>query len=267
MPCVVALLAGCTASADEGGGSPEAVAPNSSGGGGFVVRHEPPAGADRGDASFLRDRKLLERSSATLNAFIDPGRRVTVVARSCEGEGSGYDPESRRIEICYDDVARERALFRHAGYRPADEEVAAVLVETFFHEAGHAVIDVLDLSFTDRAEEDAADQFAALMLLRQGGDGERSLRFAAKEYELTAAEEEADAESDDADGDDGDRDEHSPARLRAANHLCHLHGSAPGRSRDVVGSTLSRSRAAGCGTEWARVRGAWTERLAPLLRR
>uniref|UniRef100_UPI002F91356B DUF4344 domain-containing metallopeptidase n=1 Tax=Streptomyces melanogenes TaxID=67326 RepID=UPI002F91356B len=221
---------------------------------GLSVRYEPPAAPDRANAAFLRGHRVLEQASAEVDAFGRAGG-VEVVGRSCGGEGSAYDPGARRIEICYDDVAQERELFEGAGVRPADEEVAAVLAETFFHEAGHALVDLLGLDLDDRTEEDAADQFAALMLIRRGAAGERQLRVAAREYELSAAVGDA--------GGEEVRDEHSSDLVRATNHLCSLYGADPTRNTDLVGTKLlSRERASRCGAEWRGVRETWQKRLA-----
>ncbi|MFI1105040.1 DUF4344 domain-containing metallopeptidase [Streptomyces melanogenes] len=221
---------------------------------GFSVRYEAPSAPDRANAAFLRGRRVLEQASAEANAVGRAGA-VAVVALSCAGEGSAYDPGARRIEICYDDVAQERELFEDARVRPADDEVAAVLAETFFHEAGHALLDRLGLDLGDRAEEDAADQFAALMLIRRGEAGERQLRVAAREYELSAAAGAA--------GEEETRDEHSSDLVRAAHHLCYLYGADPTRHTDLVGSKLlSRERAGRCGEEWRGMRAAWQKRLA-----
>ncbi|MFK8912288.1 DUF4344 domain-containing metallopeptidase, partial [Streptomyces sp. YS-3] len=218
---------------------------------------------DRPDAAFLRGRGVLERATADVASLVPAARldrAVEAVARSCAGEGSAYDPEARRIEICYDDVAQERALFAAAGVRPADDEAAAVLTETYFHEAGHALADVLGLDLGDRAEEDAADEFAALMLIRRGAPGERELRTAAREYELSAAAGEGDPSS----GAEA-RDEHPSDRERAARHLCLLHGAAPARTTDLAGTELlPRERAGRCGEEWRTVRETWQKRLASL---
>ncbi|MFI1176870.1 DUF4344 domain-containing metallopeptidase [Streptomyces melanogenes] len=225
---------------------------------GFSVRYEPPAAPDQANAAFLRGRRVLEQGSADVDAFGRAGA-VAVVGRSCGGEGSAYDPEVRRIEICYDDVAQERELFEGAGVRPADDEVAAVLAETFFHEAGHAFVDLLDLDLADRAEEDAADQFAALMLIRRGSAGERQLRVAAREYELSAAAGDAGSAGEE----ERVRDEHSSDLVRATNHLCYLYGADPTRNTDLVGTKLlSRERASRCGEQWRGMREAWQKRLA-----
>ncbi|MFI6001667.1 DUF4344 domain-containing metallopeptidase [Streptomyces sp. NPDC051366] len=230
--CVSVLLAsaGCDA-------RPEA-APR-----GFVPRYEEPAPADAAHARFLRERRLPERTADALNAYLDLPYEVTVLARSCAGEGSGYDPDTRRIELCYDDLTEERELVT------TDEEVADVMTETLYHEAGHALVDALDLpAGGDRAEEDAADRFAALMLIREGPDGERGLRTAAEAYARTPPDPGA------------DRDEHAPPAARAAAHLCLLHGAAPERHPDLA------DRTRGCTPTWPQARDAWTHDLRPLLR-
>lgn len=210
---------------------------------GFAVRYEDPAPADADAAALLRARGPAERAVAALNAYLDLPDRVTVLARSCAGEGTGYDPETRRIELCYEDVAEERELLTDEG------AVADVITETVHHEAGHALVDALDLPFAStRAEEDAVDRFAALMLIREGPEGERALRAAAEEYLLVAA---AGPEDD---------PEHAPPADRAAAHLCLLYGASPTRHPDLA------SRTQGCTPDWPTTRTTWTRALAPLLR-
>ncbi|WP_283460890.1 DUF4344 domain-containing metallopeptidase [Streptomyces sp. G-G2] len=219
---------------------------------GFTVRYAPPAAPDRAEAARLRAAGAAEAAAARLNEFLDLPHEVSVVARSCAGEGSGYDPGTRRVELCYDDAVDDRALFERAGERPADEAVTAVWTETVFHEAGHALVDALDLPTDGRDEEDAADRFAAVMLLRQGEPGERALRLAAREYELAAAS---------ATGPHGDdQDEHAPDAVRAATHLCHLYGAAPAHHPDLA------PRFPDCAATWTATRTGWLADLAPLLR-
>ncbi|MBT2408059.1 MULTISPECIES: DUF4344 domain-containing metallopeptidase [unclassified Streptomyces] len=220
---------------------------------GFAVRYEDPDPADAADARLLRDRQVAETATEALNAYLSLPRQVTVLARSCAGEGSGYDPGTREIELCYDDLAEQRELFESAGHHPADEEAAAVLTETVYHEAGHALIDALHLPVDgDRAEEDAADGFAALMLIRQGPTGERTLRTAAQAYDLAAATDPDPAP---------DADEHAPPAARAAAHLCRLHTASPTRHPDLAPRTHA------CTPTWPQTRDPWTRDLAPFLRR
>ncbi|MEJ8642732.1 DUF4344 domain-containing metallopeptidase [Streptomyces sp. MS1.HAVA.3] len=190
---------------------------------GFVLRYEKPTAADTQNSRFLKDRALAEPTLAELNAYIDLPHRVTVVARSCEGEGTGYDPGQHRIELCYDDLTEERELFERAGAGHADEQLAEIVRETLHHEAGHALIDALDLPVRDqgRAEEEAADRFAQLMLLRGHPEGEETLLTAAHAYDLAAA---ADPEPD-------PEDEHPPNTTRAESHRCAVYGAAPPATR------------------------------------
>ncbi|MFD8895409.1 DUF4344 domain-containing metallopeptidase [Streptomyces sp. NPDC059566] len=220
--------------------------------GGFVTRYEEPAAADRDSAGFLKQRRIAELVTADLNAHLDVPHRITVLARSCEGEGSGYDPATRRIELCYDDLTEDRKLFEDADHRPADEALAEVVRETLHHEAGHALVDALNLPVRDRgrAEEDAADRFAQFMLLRTP-EGGATLLTAARAYDLAAA----------ADPTPDPDDEHAPDAARAESHRCAVYGHAP----DAHPSLATAARA-DCPATWTRTRTTWTADLTPLLR-
>ncbi|WP_327315077.1 DUF4344 domain-containing metallopeptidase [Streptomyces sp. NBC_01235] len=234
-----------------------------------AARYEEPTRSDREAAAFLRERKLVEEAAAAVADLVTVDRAIPLVVLSCDGAGSSYDPEARRTEICYDEVSETRDLFQRAGRPRADDEVAAVLLETLFHETAHALIDALDLPVTGR-EEDFADQFAALMLLRKGAVGERQLRAAADAWRLFAATtEDADGNAEHEDDDEGEGEgEHSPDRERAVNEFCYVYGSAPGRHRDLVSpDALPAGRAKGCVGEWATVRGTWLTALGPALTR
>ncbi|MFJ1729905.1 DUF4344 domain-containing metallopeptidase [Streptomyces sp. NPDC088254] len=148
-------------------------------------------------------------------------------------------------------------MFGRARRQDPDDAVAAVLQETVFHETAHAVVDALDVRTTGR-EEDFADRFAALMLLRQGAADERRLRAAGAWNLLAATAENADGDTE---------DEHSPDRERAVSAFCHLYGSAPGRPQDLVRpDVLPLARARGCAEERAAVRDTWLKTLGPALR-
>ncbi|OKK20832.1 hypothetical protein AMK16_10470 [Streptomyces sp. CB00455] len=258
---------------------------------GFVPRLGTPAAADRYGARLLEQRRLVQKAAEDLNAYVVLPYRVTVLARSCAGEGTGYDPATRTIELCYDDLAQDRDLFTRghplapdappdaspggapeapgapsagSAARTGDEvadqiadqvadQVAEVVRETLYHEAGHALAEVRHLRFDDdRAEEDAADRFARLMLLREGPEGEHALLTAARAYDLAAA---ADPAPD-------PTDEHAPDAVRAESHRCAVYGAAPARHPDLA--TPSRAT---CPTAWPPARDTWTHALDPLLRR
>ncbi|WP_405449110.1 DUF4344 domain-containing metallopeptidase [Streptomyces erythrochromogenes] len=203
-------------------------------------------------AALLERHRITETVAADLNTYLDLPHRIEVTTRSCGG--SGYDTDTRRIELCYDDLTEDRELFEHAGDMSTDEPVAAVARETLYHEAGHALIDTLGLPMPDaRAEEDAADRFAQLMLLRDGRpEGEQALLTAARAYDLAAA----------AHPDADPEDEHAPDAARAESHRCAIYGAAPPRHPNLA--TPLRTD---CPHTWTTTRDTWTRDLGAALRR
>ncbi|MEU7728619.1 DUF4344 domain-containing metallopeptidase [Streptomyces sp. NPDC040724] len=234
-------------------------------GDGFTLRYEEPAAGDRAAYRFLRNRAVADSVLADLNGRLALPYGITVLARSCSGEGTGYDPAARRIELCYDDLAEERALFERAGSPIPDEQLAEVVRETLHHEAGHALVHALDLPDEGaRAEEDAADDFARLMLLRGGPEGEETLLTAARAYDLAAADDPAPPPEVpmDLEGLEKAEDEHAPPAARAEAHRCAVQAEAPARH-----PALATPARAACAAAWAGARDAWTRDLAPILRR
>ncbi|MET7650581.1 MULTISPECIES: DUF4344 domain-containing metallopeptidase [unclassified Streptomyces] len=244
IPLIVALTAACQTDTPDRPGPAEAS---------FTIRYDRPSGPDADDAAFLRERKLPEGAVRSVTALVKLIPPVAMVVRSCAGEGSSYDPNTRRVEICYDEISETRELYRDSGERLFDDTLSAVMLETLFHESAHAVIDVLDLEVSGR-EEDFADQFAALVLLRQGVEGERRLLAAAQAWRLAAIAYDP--------VDDGQEDEHSTDRQRAVNHYCYVYGAAPATHRNLIGAhALTARRARGCPREWERAQAAWTNAL------
>jgi Putative metallopeptidase len=94
----------------------------------------------------------------------------------CDGEANAwYDPDDRMITICYEYVEEAQRLapkrVTSAGVTPEDAVVGPV-IETFLHEAAHALFDVFKIPILGR-EEDAADQVAAYILVQLGDEAAR----------------------------------------------------------------------------------------------
>jgi len=120
--------------------------------------------------AWLKNVELLEMEMAFLNETFRLPYDVEIVAQECNEVNAFYDPESKQIVMCYelvDDVFDMYYYFY--GEEPSfdmDEMQTYsydVLNFIFFHEVGHALIDVYQLPITG-LEENVADQFAALML-------------------------------------------------------------------------------------------------------
>ena len=119
--------------------------------------------------AWLKNVELLEVEIAFLNETFRLPYDVEIVAQECNEANAFYDFESKQIVMCYELVD---AVFEDYYYYGEDEnfDVDAsatysynVLDFIFFHEVGHALIDVYQLPITG-LEENVADQFASLML-------------------------------------------------------------------------------------------------------
>jgi hypothetical protein len=144
-----------------------------------------------------------------------------------------------------------------------DEEVAskavAALVFTFYHELGHALVDIYDLPVTGK-EEDAVDQLATVMLLEtwEGEDSELAILSSAEWFDLDASEDEDEPNM---------ADEHSLDQQRYYNLVCWIYGSDTDYFSDVVDDwQLPPARAERCASEYARMSTSWDALLAPHLR-
>ncbi|MBT2384915.1 DUF4344 domain-containing metallopeptidase [Streptomyces sp. ISL-11] len=249
------LAAGACVALATACGSPRSQAAASPTSGGLSVRYEAPARGGADERAFLRDRGLAERVAKDLNGSLRLPERVEVVGRSCEVDGvPEYDEETRRISLCYSFVAEVRGMFERDRPRDAAERTAGVITETLYHEAGHALVDTLDLEPTGSAE-DVADQFAAYRLIPRGPTGRAAVLAAADNYAQYARE----TAPEDVDL----TDEHPPDAARAAGYRCYLHGAAPKASEGLVdGRLLTKERAEGCEREYEELRRGWDRLLA-----
>ncbi|NVK80980.1 DUF4344 domain-containing metallopeptidase [Streptomyces morookaense] len=222
--------------------------------GGVSVSYKAPApgGSAADERGFLRTRALPERVAADLNGALRLPERIRIVNRSCTGDDDypEYDPDTRRIVLCYEYVGRVRSAFQEAGASDPDARTAGVVTESLYHEAAHALVDTLELDI-DGSEEDAADRFAAYRMIPQGAEGRAGLLAAADNYAWEAREDTDSSDEDETEDEDG----HAPDAVRAANYRCYLHGSA---APAPVGE-----RARQCEDEYRTLQHDWDELLAP----
>lgn len=140
---------------------------------------------------------------------------------------------------------------------PQDEGAAdfvrSNVIATFYHELGHALIDVLALPVLGR-EEDAADTLSAL-LIHQGWQEEAAagLTYATANAFLGYA-----AEAEAAGYEMPFWDEHSLDMQRYYNLICLYYGAEPElREQDAIELGLPADRAARCPDEYALAADSW----------
>ena len=237
-PLLLALLASAT---------PAAAAPPEAGRTGQVkVRYEKPKNpAHQRAYDRLSERKFLETFAEVLGTVRLP-RPLTLRLAGCDGtDNAWYDPDEHQVTFCYELVASiEKAAGGAAAHGISREDATeGPVVFLMLHESAHALFDLLRVPILGR-EEDAADQVAAVILLRSGeGIARRVLAGTAWMYKHDASAYTPD-ESDFA-------DVHGLDVQRYYNVLCLAYGSDPkGFSGLVEKGYLPKERAEGCAEEF-----------------
>lgn len=149
----------------------------------------------------------------------------------------------------------------HQQRRADIEFVTGNLLFAFLHEMGHAHIQEQGLPVLGR-EEDAADTFATLRLLKLGANiTHNALVAAAKGWFLAAARDEK----------EGTRvpfyDEHGLDRQRAYNIICLMVGSDPDAFGDLADQAkMPQDRQASCAGDYSNAVWSWEKVLRPHVR-
>ena len=218
----------------------------------------------------FKDTALFEETVKALNETLALPADVTVTLRECGEVNAFYEPDSRRISMCYELVGAFTEMFLADAETEEEAEAAGVSVAgatlfIFFHEAGHALIDLYDLPITGK-EEDAVDQLATLILLEAGEDGENAALDGASSF-LSEEEEEEGSEDEEGFDDLAFWDEHSLDEQRFYNIVCWLYGKDPaGYAYLVQDETLPEARAESCPGEYGRMSKAWETLLEPYVK-
>jgi hypothetical protein len=207
-----------------------------------------------------RERRLLEQFAEVFSILRLP-RTLTLAVAGCDGTSNAwYEPTDTTITFCYEYLADIKQLASSKPHPnvPLQDVRDGPVVFVMLHESGHAVFDLLKVPIFGR-EEDAADSFAAVTLLRLGKDiALRMLRGAAWAYgqEATAR---APDESDFS-------DVHGLDSQRYFNILCLAYGADPATfAAAMEHGRLPKERAEGCADEYRQAAYAMKKLVAPSL--
>jgi len=207
----------------------------------------------------LKEARALEKIRELLSPLRLP-QRLLLQTQGCDGiSNAWYDGES--VTVCYEYLDE---LWKNApekttptGIEPIDT-LAGPVADVFFHEAGHAVFDILQIPLFGR-EEDAADQFSTYLMLRFEKDEARRLILgSAYQYKgdlsaptVTIAQQKF-------------ADEHGTPAQRFYNLLCMAYGSDTKLFADVVEKGfLPKDRAEGCENEYGQAVFAFEKLIVP----
>jgi hypothetical protein len=229
---------------------------------------EPKNPAHRHIYETMKEKRVLE----SFQEFLSPIRlpvRITLKLEGCDGVANATFWDSA-IKVCYEyiEYLRGQAPKAQKWGLTADDSMIALVVDVFLHEAGHAVLEDLDIPFFGR-EEDAADYFASYLLLQFSkadarrlvlgtsflGDTESMERHtSASEREMRAMKMQMVA------------DPHSLPGQRYFNRLCMAYGADPVLFADAISvGGLPENRAKHCRYEYQTNAHAFQTLVAPYI--
>ena len=207
----------------------------------------------------MQERRILETAGALLGAFRLP-RELTLEVRGCNGRETAWYDDGRAV-FCYEYV---ELIQRHSpkvatpgGVARGDAIVGAVL-DTILHEAGHGVIDLLEIPVLGR-EEDAADFFSIYLMLQFPPEDARRL-IQGIAFEMGS---EARADFSEKPRPQMYAGPHAMNAQRHYNVLCLSYGANPALFGDALPAGLPPWRARYCGDEWSLLKRSFDKVVLP----
>jgi uncharacterized protein YbdZ (MbtH family) len=203
---------------------------------------------------------LFEVTVQQINDTIALPSDLQVQFQECGTVNAFYDAEKQRILMCYELLGFFQKSFRDAYEDKSAAEAAALDASlfVFHHELGHALVHLLDLPITGK-EEDAVDDLATLVLVREWEGGDLSALNAADSFYMIGEEQEKKADGIEALPYYG---EHSLGKQRYYQIACTVYGSDPETHAGLVPDVLPKERAARCPSEYEQKARSWDTLLA-----
>ena len=209
----------------------------------------------------LKERQVLEKFKQFLSPLRLP-RTLRLKLAGCDGDSNAWY-EDDTVTMCYEYIDEQLKNAPKETTSAGVTRAYAIIgptVEVFLHEVGHAVFDYLKVPLFGR-EEDAADQFAAYLLLQFAKDDARRLIAGVAYAYHTEASVPSTKKNPFA-------DEHGLPAQRFYNVLCTAYGADPKLFADLVANKyLPEERAEGCEGEYEQIKRAMTKLIWPYIDR
>jgi hypothetical protein len=232
---------------------------SSAGNSGFIVTYNDSTNAAHEQfRSALQGNHVFETVAEGLNKTIRLPTQVDIEVVDCNTINAFYDPNTKRIIVCYELLDYFLEVFKPNAKSDDDlgNAVVGATLFSFYHEAGHGLIHILDLPAVGR-EEDSVDQLATLTLIAMGDEGVQMALSGAYWFQL---------QSQQANHDTPFWDEHAFDGQRFYNIVCLIYGSAPDKyGQFVTSGVLPADRAQRCPGEYEKINKAWQKLLQPYL--
>ena len=214
---------------------------------------------------WTKNTQYFEFQIEYLNSLFRLPQDVEIILIECDEVNAFYDPLTRQIIMCYEfiDSVYEDFFSYYADTVTEDElDIMALDVVdfVFYHEVGHALVDVYLLPITG-LEENALDQFAAFfMLTTENGDGYegivgQDILYNVGTWFFIQTEKQYDYLF---------WDVHNLDIQRYYNISCYAYGQHPEYNQDLIDDGwLPEERAINCEYEYAVLEDSWNRILSP----
>lgn len=227
---------------------------------GFKVTYNPSKNSVHEEfRKIFQQNRVFEEVAEGLNKTVRLPAAVDINTVDCNTINAFYDPNTKRIIVCYELVSYFLGVFKPTAKNDTElgTAVMGALIFSFFHESGHGLIHILDLPAVGR-EEDAVDQLATLILIAAGDEGVSMALSGAHWFQLQSK------------GSNNDKlpfwDEHAFDGQRFYNIMCLIYGSNPRKYGSFVSEgVLPKDRAVRCPEEFAKIHKGWEKLLQPHL--
>ena len=140
----------------------------------YITYEENPNSAYDGDdtsINYLKNNQILEMEVEFLNDVLLLPHDVEILNKECGEINAYYSYDKKQIVLCYEYIDYVFELYH---YYDGDLDYItnygySIILNTFYHEIGHALIDIYDIPISG-LEENVVDQFSAYMLSLTIGD-------------------------------------------------------------------------------------------------
>ncbi|MDB4959197.1 MAG: hypothetical protein JWO36_6766, partial [Myxococcales bacterium] len=203
---------------------------------GFTVTYNPSSNAVHEQfRTALQGDHVFEAVAESLNKTVRMPSTVAIELVDCNTINAFYDPNTHRIIVCYELLDYFLDVFKPTAKSQSElgTSVIGATMFSFYHEAGHGLIHMLDLPAVGR-EEDSVDQLATITLIAMGDEGVGMAMSGAYWFQLQATK---------AGHETPFWDEHAFDGQRFYNIMCRLYGSNPEKySKFVENGNLPSDR-------------------------
>lgn len=208
----------------------------------------------------IKGSRIFENLADFLNQLLILQEDFPIVFKECGFVNAYYTPLEKEVVLC--DELLENFAQNFVYFVWSEEELDTAITDAtyfiFFHELGHGLIDIYNLTYSGR-EEDVVDQLSALVLVNLGEDGVRAAITGANFFYITSSQIDTQYYPF--------WDEHALGQQRYYNILCWVYGSNPQEYNDFVGEYgLPMERAVRCQREYEKMSQFWDVTLDPYIK-